>query len=90
MEKIDPIDKQKLVKTISANIRAEMERQGVTNSKLSEATEIHPMTMNDCVRGRKLPSVLLALAIARALGTTIEKLAEEPAKTKPRRAKQTA
>lgn len=83
-------EKKEIVATIAANIRKEMERQEISGRALAVKARLLPMTVNDCINGRKLPSVVLVFAIARVLGTSIEKLAEEPARTKPRRAKQTA
>lgn len=83
-------DPHKITQVFSQNVRREMDRLQMSGRELARRAESHPMTVCQCINGQTVPSMPLALAIARALETTVEALATEPARRKPAmRAKQT-
>lgn len=50
---------------------------GISQRELAELSGTAPNTICEIEAGKRMPNVLLAIRIAKALGTTVEKLWEE-------------
>jgi len=55
-------------------LKAERERLGLTQAALAEAVSVSRKTINTVENGIFLPSTVLALKLARALGRPVERL----------------
>jgi putative transcriptional regulator len=55
-------------------LKEERTRQGRTQAELAELVRVSRKTINTVENGVFVPSALLALRLARALGTTVERL----------------
>ena len=53
-------------------------RHNLTQAQLAERVEVSRKTINTVENGVFIPSTLLALRLARALGTTVEQLFQLP------------
>ena len=57
------------------NVRAAREKQGITQSEISQAVGVAQATFAQYETGAKAPNVYVAVKIAKLLGTTVEQLA---------------
>lgn len=55
-------------------LREERTRQGLTQAQLAESIGVSRKTINTVENGIFVPSTVLALRLAKALGTTVEAL----------------
>lgn len=63
-------------RVLGDNIRAERKRAGLSQEKLAEKAELHPVYVSAVERGVKTISVDALWRIARAVGTDIKDLFE--------------
>ena len=61
---------------LGSNIRKRREEREWTQEELAERAELDPTYISGIERGRRNPSVLSVVRLARALGTTTSKLME--------------
>jgi putative transcriptional regulator len=59
-------------------LREERSRLGLTQAQLAEMVGVSRKTINTVENGVFIPSTVLALRLAKALGTTVEKLFQLP------------
>ena len=59
-------------------LREERARLGLTQADLAALVEVSRKTINTVENGVFIPSTVLALRLARALGTTVEELFQLP------------
>ncbi|MHB8520233.1 MAG: helix-turn-helix domain-containing protein [Limisphaerales bacterium] len=57
-----------------SNLRSERERRKLTQEKLAEKADLDPSYISGIERGVRNPSILSAVRIANALGTTVSDL----------------
>jgi putative transcriptional regulator len=60
--------------TLDNRLREERARRDLTQAQLAELVGVSRKTINTVENGIFIPSTVLALRLARALGTTVEKL----------------
>lgn len=63
---------------LANRLREERTRRNLTQAQLAELVEVSRKTINTVENGVFVPSTLLALRLARALGTTVEALFQLP------------
>ncbi len=63
-----------MAERLSNGLRAERERLGLTQAELAERVGVSRKTINTVENGVFVPSTLLALKLARALGRPVEAL----------------
>jgi putative transcriptional regulator len=63
---------------LTNRLREERARRGLTQADLAELVNVSRKTINTVENGVFIPSTVLALRLARALGTTVEKLFQLP------------
>ena len=63
---------------LTNRLREERARRGLTQAELAELVNVSRKTINTVENGVFIPSTVLALRLARALGTTVEKLFQLP------------
>ena len=61
---------------IHQNLRRERQRRGVSQLKLAETVGVYQSMISAVENGKRRPSLTLAIAIAQALGTTVDALAK--------------
>ncbi len=59
-------------------LREERARLSLTQAELADMVQVSRKTINTVENGVFIPSTVLALRLARALGTTVEKLFQLP------------
>ncbi len=59
-------------------LREERARLDLTQAELTEMVQVSRKTINTVENGVFIPSTVLAIRLARALGTTVEKLFQLP------------
>ena len=59
------------------NVKSTRKYEGMSQRELAELSGTAPSTICEIEAGMRLPNVLLAIRIAKALGATVEKLWEE-------------
>jgi putative transcriptional regulator len=59
---------------LDSRLREERTRQNLTQAQLAELVGVSRKTINTVENGIFVPSTVLALKLAKALGTTVEKL----------------
>lgn len=65
--------------SVGANIRRLREDKGITQARLAERAGISGAMLCQIERGTKIPSLLLSVEIADALGCTVEDLLNDVA-----------
>jgi putative transcriptional regulator len=65
------------------HIREERARLGLTQADLATLAQVSRKTINTVENGVFIPSTVLALRLARALGTNVESLFQIPASAHP-------
>lgn len=63
-----------MAETLVNRLREERTRRGLTQAELAEIIGVSRKTINTVENGVFIPSTVLALHLAKALGTTVEKL----------------
>jgi len=63
---------------LANRLREERTRRNLTQAQLAELVEVSRKTINTVENGVFVPSTVLALRLARALGTTVEALFQLP------------
>jgi transcriptional regulator with XRE-family HTH domain len=66
---------------VGARLRAERLARGLALDRLAELSEVSRSMVSDVERGVKTPSVLVLDRLATALGTSIARLLDDPART---------
>jgi putative transcriptional regulator len=59
---------------LDVRLRDERQRRNLTQAELAELVGVSRKTINTVENGVFVPSTILALRLAKALGTTVEKL----------------
>jgi putative transcriptional regulator len=59
---------------LDSRLREERTRQNLTQAQLAELVGVSRKTINTVENGIFIPSTVLSLKLAKALGTTVEKL----------------
>lgn len=67
-----------MAEQLANRLREERMRHNLTQAQLAERVEVSRKTINTVENGVFVPSTLLALRLARALGTTVEQLFQLP------------
>jgi putative transcriptional regulator len=67
-----------MAERLTNRLREERARLGLTQADLAELVQVSRKTINTVENGVFIPSTVLALRLARALGTTVEKLFQLP------------
>ncbi|GLC23771.1 helix-turn-helix transcriptional regulator [Roseisolibacter agri] len=67
-----------MAEQLANRLREERLRHNLTQAQLAERVEVSRKTINTVENGVFIPSTLLALRLARALGTTVEQLFQLP------------
>ena len=67
-----------MAEQLTNRLREERLRHNLTQAQLAERVEVSRKTINTVENGVFIPSTLLALRLARALGTTVEGLFQLP------------
>ena len=60
--------------SLDSRLREERTRQNLTQAQLAELVGVSRKTINTVENGIFIPSTVLSLKLAKALGTTVEKL----------------
>ena len=63
---------------LNNRLREERARQGLTQADLAALVDVSRKTINTVENGVFIPSTVLALRLARALGTSVESLFQLP------------
>lgn len=63
---------------LTNRLREERTRLNLTQAELAEMVQVSRKTINTVENGVFIPSTVLAIRLARALGTTVEKLFQLP------------
>lgn len=63
--------------SIAENIKRQREKQNISQKELAETIGVNQGTICRFEQGLKVPGIVLAVRIAKELGTTVEKLVEE-------------
>lgn len=63
-----------MAEQLSNRLREAREAKSLTQAQLAEAVEVSRKTVNTVVNGVFIPSTLIALKLARALGESVESL----------------
>jgi len=58
------------------NVKRLREIKEYSQAELAKWTGVTQQTINDYEKGKKLPTIVTAVDLAKALGTTVEKLVE--------------
>lgn len=66
--------KDERIKTFAANLRAERNRKGFSQTVLAEKSDLSPYSISLIERGLQVPSLLTTLDIAKALDIDINDL----------------
>lgn len=58
----------------SDNVKALREEKGYSQAELARLANVSQPTVNDYEKGKKIPNIVTGVDLAKALGTTVEKL----------------
>ena len=65
---------EKELKTFGANVEAARKKKGLTQEELADRAGVSQSMINHIERGRKKPSLDIAITIAREFNTTVDAL----------------
>ncbi len=58
----------------SDNVKALREKKGYSQAELARLASVSQPTVNDYEKGKKLPTIVTGVDLAKALGVTVEEL----------------
>ncbi len=66
--------KDKRMPLLSANIKAERVRKGLTQEKLAELIDMHERSISQIEQAKQIPSAFVVFDIAKALNISLDEL----------------